>query len=186
MSEEVEKRPYRPLKLTDADDRTPAPQGLGKWAENLRNAAYNAVNESDVEELIKTMMGKAKAGDVSAAKFVLGFLTGGPPKVQIQKIVIRDRRPRKVKSVDATPVAGDGGGPPLTPAPAAMLAVPTMKVYRRLAALFLLANGPSPADAVANNLEMENAQAADVLNCDWFKGVKGKIELTPAGRQAVG
>jgi hypothetical protein len=83
------KREYRALKLSEARALTPAPTGIGAWAEKLRQAAFDAVKESDMTELMAGLLAKAKAGDLAAAKLVLGYLTGGgAPKVQ-QVLVVQ-------------------------------------------------------------------------------------------------
>jgi hypothetical protein len=76
------KRQYAPIKLAEARVLTPAPTGIGAWAEKLRQAAFDAVKEQDITELMAGLLAKAKAGDLAAAKLVLGYLTGGAPKVQ--------------------------------------------------------------------------------------------------------
>jgi hypothetical protein len=86
------------LKLNDARILTPAPTGVGAWAEKLRAAAFNAVKEADVTEIMAGLVKKAKEGDQAAAKLVLNYLTGGGAKVQ--PVVIIERGRKKAKKIE--------------------------------------------------------------------------------------
>lgn len=68
------KRNYRPVKLDEARERTPAVRGLGAWAEQLKSAALNAITPEAVTEIVEKQVEKARAGDAAATKFVLGFI----------------------------------------------------------------------------------------------------------------
>jgi hypothetical protein len=61
--DQVRKRGYRSLKLADARALTPRPEGVGAWAEKLREAAFNAVSENDVTDLMKSLVERAKADE---------------------------------------------------------------------------------------------------------------------------
>lgn len=78
------------LKLADAAELTPPVDEVGEWATELRKAAFNAVSEQDITDIMRKQLEKAKAGDSAAAKMVLGYLTGGgAPKVKIvQQVVV--------------------------------------------------------------------------------------------------
>ncbi len=177
------------MKLSDAQAMAPAPAGVGAWAEQLREAAYDAVKEGDVKELIATYMEKAKAGDLNAAKFVLNFLTGGAPKVQVQKVVIKKSRstnrqapamkPNEPSDEDLDEVCR------LKPAEPAMIAPPAVKVLRKMAAMFIRAEGASPAGAIAQQLEVSPEELEAILQCDWFQLKRGSWDLTPMGRSAI-
>lgn len=184
------KRNYTTLKLSDAQSMTPAPAGVGAWAEQLREAAYDAVKEGDVKELMATYMEKAKAGDLNAAKFVLNFLTGGAPKVQVQKVMVikksrsTNRQAPSVKPNEPTDEELDEVCR-LKPAEPASIATPAVRVLRKMAAMFLRAEGDSPAAAIAQQLEVSLEDLEAVMQCDWFQLKRGSWDLTPAGRAAI-
>lgn len=72
------------IKLSEARALTPAPTGaIGEWARSLREAAFDAVSESDIADIMKKQVEKAKAGDARAASFVTGFLCNVPKSVTI-------------------------------------------------------------------------------------------------------
>lgn len=181
--------PRRTLTLRDAAEAAPAPSGVGAWADRLRAAAYDAVKESDIQEVIQAQLVKAKAGDQKAAKFVLDFLTGGAPKVQLQKVVVY-KQSRTVQR-QAKPRPGERHNPDLDdamearPTAAPVEAGPSVRVLRRLAALFLHANGPCPGPGLAAELEVSAEELETVLECEWFALTAGKWTLTPEGRQHV-
>lgn len=98
--EQMMKRGYHALKLSEARDLTPRPDGVGEWAQRLREAAFNAVSETDMTELMASLLARAKAGDLAAARLVLGYLTGGgAPRVQ-QVVMVQ-------QNVPAAPPTGD-------------------------------------------------------------------------------
>jgi hypothetical protein len=179
------------LTLREAESRTPAPAGVGAWAEQLREAAYDAVKDQDVKDLIETYMAKAKAGDLAAAKFVLNFLTGGAPKVQVQKVLVVKRSKSTNRQAPATPrreptdAELDEQCGRIDPAESAMISTPAVKVLRRLAARILKSEGPTAAPALAGQLEVESEELETVMRCDWFKLVKGSWTLTPEGNASV-
>lgn len=177
------KRSYNPLRLNEAAEMAPPPAGIGAWAEKLRQAAYDAVKEGDVQDLIRVQMEKAKAGDLKAAQFVLDFLTGGAPKVHLQKVVVYKESRTVQRHSKPRPEAVEDRALPAEPA---MIAPPPVKVLRRLAAKILAAEGPTPAPAIAGQLEVEADHLPRILECDWFKLTGGKWALTPEGRQANG
>lgn len=51
---------------------------LAAKAAKLRAALFRAVSERDVESIAKALAREAKAGDVQAARIVLGYLIGEP------------------------------------------------------------------------------------------------------------
>lgn len=190
--------PRQRLSLREAQSLNPPPTGIGLWAEKLRTAAYGAVKESDVEEIVKAQVDKAKAGDPAAVKFVTGFLLAAP-KVTVQKVVVRKGR-RKANESPATTARSQASlpGPPAKPdepdAPpppsaeelAKFNELPTVKMMRRLAGLFLLAHGSAGATAISQQLDTPIASVASIMKHEWFELADKAWKLTPAGRQAVG
>lgn len=79
------------LKLSEAREMTPAPKGIGAWAEKLREAAMSSVEETDMKDIMSSMVKRAKNGDMQAAKFVMQFIgsmgTEGAQKPQNVVIV---------------------------------------------------------------------------------------------------
>lgn len=66
-----------------------APVGIGDWASRLRAATFNAVNESDMTEVMQAVVKRAKAGDLAAAKLLLDYMAGGRQGNVRQTVVVR-------------------------------------------------------------------------------------------------
>lgn len=181
----VPRRSYQSMTLDAARQLTPAPPGIGAWAEKLREAAYNAVKETDVEELMQVYLKKAKEGDQKAAKFVLDFLTGGAPKVQLQTVIVHKKTRSSQRQARADRAAPNPGEAPARP-PAAEPGGPSVRVLRRLACHFLSANGPSPGPALTAHLELNPDELETVMECELFALKGGQWSLTPAGKREVG
>jgi hypothetical protein len=136
------------------------------------------VKESDVEALMAGLMKKAQAGDVAAAKLVLGYLTGGgAPKARSEK---RRRKPRPEPTsrlVEAEPA--------LT---VRSVAVETaaVKQLRKLIGLYLIQNGAARTNELVRVLEIGADELEALLNHEWFGQARGEWSLTPGGRNAVG
>jgi hypothetical protein len=47
---------------------------------SLRNAMLDAVTEDDLRSVVQAVVGKAKAGDLAAAKLLLDYCIGRPPE----------------------------------------------------------------------------------------------------------
>lgn len=150
------------VNIKQARAQAPAPTGLGAWAERLRSTAMAAVEDTDVEEIMRKQVEKAKAGDAAAARFVLGLVMN-QPKVEVRKVVVN--RGGKGKA---------GGGEK------------ARDRVRRLAALHLNQHGDTHHDALAVVCGLPAAKLSKALHgCTWFTRVKGGWSLTPTGRQAV-
>lgn len=177
-------REYKPFSLADARERTPAPEGVGQWAEKLKAAALAAVGADDITEILGKQVEKAKAGDPAAAKFVLGFLAAQAPpvekKVVVEKVKIIDRKggrsKEKTRVVEAAPPE---------PVPVALDA-PGTRQLRRLVGLYLKANHNARLAELETVLEIPAAQLKAVLNCDWFGERAGVWALSPEGNRNVG
>ena len=170
------------VKLAEARQLTPAPAGIGSFAEQLRLAAFNAVKETDIAEIITKQVELAKDGDPAAAKLVLGYLTGGgAPKQVVEKtVVVEKTRKRKVRS-EPRVVPIEEAEPPRPVA----IESPATRQLRRLVGLYLLQNRDVRASELERLTEVAGTDLAAVLNCDWFTEKNGVWMLTPTGRAAV-
>ncbi len=66
------------------------------WQESIRNAMYDGVSESDIAEIIRNIVSKAKGGDLKAAEFLFKW-TMGQPSVHVKNAAIMvngSNRPR--------------------------------------------------------------------------------------------
>lgn len=166
------------LSLGKARTQTPAPTGIGAWAEKLRMAAFEGIKESDVTEIVAAQVQKAKEGDPKAIKFVMEMIgstaaiaASPPPPIHVTvngvrgKTKPRQARPTMVESSDKGPNMGQ---------------------LKKLAAYFLLGNGGASTSAIASHLGIDHGETQIVLECDWFTLVNGRWALTPVGRREVG
>ncbi len=61
------------------------------WQSSLQAAMFNEITEADVQYIVRKQVEKAKLGDATAIKFVLGQLLGANRPVQInQTLVVQD------------------------------------------------------------------------------------------------
>lgn len=167
---------------------------MGAWAEKLREAAFDAVKETDIQEIVAKQVELAKTGDPKALKFVSEFLLGGPPKIQMQKVVVIKKSKSTNRQAGPAPVLKARQDPSderldeeclVKAAEPAMISPPAVKVLRRLAARILKSEGPTQAPALAAQLEVEAEELETVMRCDWFKLTKGSWTLTPEGNASV-
>lgn len=163
------------MKLADAKQQTPAVSGVGAWAEQLRQAAFDAVRPEDVTAIMATFVQKAKAGDPAAAKLVLNYLTGGgAPKIMVEKVVVR-RGKRRPRVVDEAPL----------PKPV-VVESPGAGLLRKLAAMYLLQHDRASLAELGRAMECGTDAAEAVLDHGWFKRTNQTYQLTSEGRRAVG
>jgi hypothetical protein len=81
------KRGYNSLRLDQVE--VLAPIGVGDWAAKLRAATFNAVNETDMTEVMQAVVKRAKLGDLAAAKLLLDYMAGGRQGNVRQTIVVQ-------------------------------------------------------------------------------------------------
>jgi hypothetical protein len=74
------KRNLKMLKPLDQAPDVPA------WQAQLKAAAFDAISESDVQDIVKAMVAKAKTGDANAVKMVFELLLN-PKTTAIQNNV---------------------------------------------------------------------------------------------------
>jgi DNA-binding CsgD family transcriptional regulator len=140
------KRSYSPLRLGEARELTPAPTGVGTWAEKLRDAAYDAIREDDVKAIIQKQVEKAKEGDAKATSFLLNFLTKPAPSIRVEQVVVKEpAKARKVKPAKIEAIA-----------------------RRRRAVAKLLAQGPRSLTDIAEALGLTEKTAEHLLEHEWF------------------
>lgn len=53
------------------------PSDVGNWQARLRNALFDAVTETDVTEIAKSLVDKAKGGDLGATRLLFSYVLGG-------------------------------------------------------------------------------------------------------------
>ena len=56
----------------------------------LRQAIFDSINESDVAEIVKKQVEKAKAGDDKALQFVMKYVLGFGQSITLQQINVMD------------------------------------------------------------------------------------------------
>lgn len=65
----------------------PDPSSVQSWQLSLRQAMFEALDPDSVREIVRTLVAKAKAGDLAAARLVLSYAVGGTT-VQVKHAVI--------------------------------------------------------------------------------------------------
>lgn len=182
-------RKNRSVTVRQAEALAPPPaEGVGAFAEAALEAAFNGITSGDMSEMMKAIVGKAKAGDMKAARFVLEFLgTHKPPPPQVTVHLHKTKRTRESRQTHgrepAEPGADPGAGPPPPPrAPDP----PHVAVLRRFAAKILHHDGPTPAAGLAGQLGVDREGLEHLMAHEWFAAAAGGWALTAAGRREVG
>lgn len=67
----------------------PTPVDVASWMTRLRTALFENVSEDDVAEIARTLVAKAKAGDLAATRLLLGYVTGGSSTVIKQAVIVQ-------------------------------------------------------------------------------------------------
>jgi len=83
------------ITLRECRQRTPAPAKLGQYYEAMRQVVCDSVSEKDVAEIMKSLVARAKDGDVNAAKLVLAQVAGpAAPRVtqtvEVKQVTLAD------------------------------------------------------------------------------------------------
>lgn len=191
------------LKLADARNIAPPVEVLSERAQALRQAVTESVTTDDVAEMMKAIVTKAKGGDLAAAKFVLDYLTGGAPKVQLNigvrgKSQPEDQPPATTRPVVYPPSTNGNGhtngrtngtgharhNPDLDEAMDSRK--PTVGELRRRVARYLKKNGPTPEADLCELFEIEPVCADTIFQHEWFDKAKDGWHVTPAGRKDTG
>lgn len=69
--------------------------GVPAWMASLRQAAFDAVSESDITAIVAKQVEKAKEGDPAAVKLVFDlFLKGGPQSMTQNNVIIEAETPQ--------------------------------------------------------------------------------------------
>lgn len=69
----------------------------------LRAAVFNAVGESDVKDIVKGIVERAKSGDKEATKYFFDYILGGRVTTAVQQNVYVDGRSEPDEPTDAKP-----------------------------------------------------------------------------------
>lgn len=150
----------------------------------MKQAAQASIAESDVAEILGKQVEKAKGGDASAAKFVLGFISQQEPAKPVEKVKIVER----VKVIDRGERRKQKGQAP-EPARVVEASAPkptvTSRHMQKLVALHLVANGNVRFEELVTVLEIPTEQLRQILAGDWFIEKQGTWFITSLGRTAV-
>lgn len=76
------------LKIADVDAVIAKQQSIVSWQTELRMACYDAIQAEDVQEIVANQVKKAKEGDSTAIKFVMGQLLGSGQPVTINQVQV--------------------------------------------------------------------------------------------------
>lgn len=168
------------LRLNEARQLTPAPEGIGAWAEKLRSAAFNAVSEEDVQDIMEGIKKRAKEGDLNAAKMLLGYLTSSAPKVENRVIVVQTNKVPEV----ARPALGYDPEEEEDQAtgPSKKLTGQELASHRERVVKLLEVLGIMKTATIASQLEIPSDQIDHVLNWPWFEKTGKGYRLTEAGK----
>ena len=93
MSETVTKRSKRPDRGPDGRFLPGNPGGPGNplaaQVAKLRAALYDALAEGDIKDIVRALLGRAKQGDVAAAKLLLSYTLGKPLEADVLERIER-------------------------------------------------------------------------------------------------
>jgi hypothetical protein len=76
------------IKLSDLSKQMQDQNDIVDWQLNLQKACFGGITESDIQEIVKNQVEKAKAGDQNAIKFVMGHLLGGSRPINVHNTQI--------------------------------------------------------------------------------------------------
>lgn len=149
----------------------------------MHTAAFQAINETDVADIMKAIVTKAKGGCARSAQFIMDYLGGGPPKIKVTinqntdspKPASRGRVVIQHKSEEAELRADEADSQKK----------PTVRDIRRHVGMYLARNGPTPPGELAKLFEF--ADCEDTVFCNWFATeMNGDWRLSEIGRAALG
>ena len=150
------------LKLADA--RHNSPPVNSDLADGLCATALESISESDVGDMMRAVVSKAKKGDVTACKFVLDFL--GKHAGQPRRVVMADE--------SDTPAALAGSGETAT----------ERNIYAmRLEILARVAeHGPAKTSMIAHDLGLAGADVREAIRGhQWFDCQAAGVHLSDKG-----
>jgi hypothetical protein len=78
VSANPEKDRGRPV--GDEPIRLAGPADIATWQAKMRAAVLDTVTEGEVREILKAIMERAKGGDMQAARMILAYAVGKPPR----------------------------------------------------------------------------------------------------------
>lgn len=150
------------LNLVEARELAPSVDPTVALQRNLAFVLFDTVKEMDVAEIVNGLVAEAKKGDKKAAALLLNVIT-------------------KAGQGSAAPTTG----PKVIREPV-LIDTPAKKTLRRLVALHIHVNGPSPINVLAELVGLGEPETAALLDSDWFASNSQGVCLTPSGRSAVG
>ena len=86
-----ESKPSYSMKLNDARKLTPPVDKVGEKVYALREAMFDAITSDDVTSILAKQIEKAKSGDDTATKFIMGLIAkadGGGGKHQTNVVQV--------------------------------------------------------------------------------------------------
>ena len=85
----LKKKQTATLNLAHCRELTPKPDRLGEKVARLREAVLDSITPEDVDELMKTQLAKAKAGDSKAVKLVLDLIGNNSAGSKQQVMIVQ-------------------------------------------------------------------------------------------------
>lgn len=95
----VDKKQHTPVEIIEAKETigqrltevsVRAPKETGQWVARLRAAAFDAISEGDVTDMMRAVMKKAKAGNLGAVQLVLDYMCGGRGSAVNQTVIVQN------------------------------------------------------------------------------------------------
>ena len=66
--------------IADHPIRIAGPADIATWQAKLRAVVLDVVTEDEIRDVMKAVLARAKAGDLAAARMILAYAIGNPPK----------------------------------------------------------------------------------------------------------
>ena len=76
----------RPVTISDVDSSLDHQSSTLAMQGRLRQAIFDSISESDITQIIKKQVDKAKAGDAKSLEFVMKYVLGFGQPVTLQQI----------------------------------------------------------------------------------------------------
>jgi hypothetical protein len=67
----------------------PSPVDVASWMTRLRTALFENVSEDDIAEIARSLVAKAKAGDLAATRLLMSYVMGGAGMNIKQAVIVQ-------------------------------------------------------------------------------------------------